>query len=406
MQIDGTLAPSYAPVREKLTQRFRREGSGFALVVYQGGEKVVSLSAGVQHPTCTPFTVDTQVMAFSVTKGVLATLAHVLVDQGVLDYDTPIAHCWPKFQQSGKDTLTLRHVLCHESGLYSVRDLIDDPEALMDWDYMIRKLTRAAPLHKPGKANAYHAITYEYLLGHIIELAAGQSIPHLVKSLLAEPLGVPGLVFGREGVDPLHCSDLVMRSGHVLPFQRQSVRRRLLMKLLRSSFKLTPATFEDFDRAFWLQGMEQVHLNDPTWGAAPIWSANGFFSAEALAKLFAFLVSGPQMGQPFLSEKTLREATRVHNTSLGRVIPIPLNWRLGYHRTFGSLHLRDAFGHWGLGGSSVWCDPQRNLAVAFVTNRTDITGFGPFLALNRIIVKCADLHLAPKSVLHQHAVGQ
>lgn len=117
MRIDGTTAPSYAPVREKLEQRLPEVDSGFALVIYQNGQQVVSLSGGVQCPDHAPFTVDTQVMAFSVTKGVLATLTHVLVDQGVLDYDTPIAHYWPKFQQSGKDALTLRHVLCHESGL-------------------------------------------------------------------------------------------------------------------------------------------------------------------------------------------------------------------------------------------------------------------------------------------------
>lgn len=404
MQVRGTVAPSYAPVLEKLEQRFCRTDSGCALVVYQAGQKVVSASAGVQVPDQKPFTVDTQVMAFSVTKGVLATLAHVLVDQGVLDYDQPVAHYWPGFQQSGKDTLTLRHILCHESGLFSVRDLIDDAEALMDWDYMVQKLTRAAPLHRPGHTHAYHAITFGYLLGHVIELAAGQSIPALVQSLLAEPLGEPGLAFGRDRVDLNHCSDLVMRSGHVIPFQRQSVRRRLALKLLSSSFRLTPASFEDFDRAFWLRGMEQVQLNDPSWGAAPVWSANGFFSANALAKLFAVLVSSQAMGCELMSAQTWRTATEVQNTSLGRVIPLPLNWRLGYHRTFGSLHLRDAFGHWGLGGSSVWVDPNRQLAVAFVTNRTEISGFGQFMALNRLLVKCADHHGVPGATLGR-AVG-
>lgn len=404
MQVRGTAAPSYAPVLEKLEQRFCRTDSGCALVVYQAGQKVVSASTGVQCPDQHPFTVDTQVMAFSVTKGVLATLAHVLVDQGVLEYDQPISRYWPMFQQSGKDTMTLRHVLCHESGLYSVRDLIDDADALMDWDYMTQKITRAAPLHRPGQTHAYHAITYGYILGHIIELATGQSIPELVDTLLAQPLGEPGLVFGRDRVDHAHCSDLVMRSGHVIPFQRQSVRRRLALKLLRSSFRFTPTSFEDFDRAFWLRGMEHVQLNDPSWGAAPVWSANGFFSANALAKLFAVLVSRETMGCSLMSDATWREATQVQNTSLGRVIPLPLNWRLGYHRTFGSLALRDAFGHWGLGGSSVWVDPKRELSVAYVTNRTEISGFGQFMALNRLLVKCADQHVVPGPTLSR-AVG-
>jgi hypothetical protein len=58
----------------------------------------------------------------------LATLAHILVSEGFLEYDKPIATYWPEFAQNGKEQMTLRHVIsitlsCKESWL-SRRDHI------------------------------------------------------------------------------------------------------------------------------------------------------------------------------------------------------------------------------------------------------------------------------------------
>ena len=42
-----------------------------------------------------------------------------------------------------------------------------------------------------------------------------------------------------------------------------------------------------------------------------------------------------------------------------------MHWRLGYHRGFAiGANTRNAFGHYGFGGSGALCDPNRQLAVA------------------------------------------
>ena len=59
--------------------------------------------------------------SFSTTKGVASTVLHVLVDRGLVDYDRCVADYWPEFAQAGKERITVRHILAHQSGLHHIR---------------------------------------------------------------------------------------------------------------------------------------------------------------------------------------------------------------------------------------------------------------------------------------------
>ena len=54
---------------------------------------------------------------FSAGKSVAAILIAIMVDQGHLQYDEPIASYWPAFAQNGKERIRLRDLMRHESGL-------------------------------------------------------------------------------------------------------------------------------------------------------------------------------------------------------------------------------------------------------------------------------------------------
>ena len=54
---------------------------------------------------------DTIVNVWSSTKGVVALAAHMLVDRGLLDLDTPVATYWPEFAAAGKETIPVRYLL-------------------------------------------------------------------------------------------------------------------------------------------------------------------------------------------------------------------------------------------------------------------------------------------------------
>ena len=92
--------------------------TGLQVAVYQHGELVVDAVAGVaDSSTGRPVTPGTPFYSASTGKGVTSTVAHVLVERGALDYDTPIVELWPEFGAHGKENATLRHVLTHTVGV-------------------------------------------------------------------------------------------------------------------------------------------------------------------------------------------------------------------------------------------------------------------------------------------------
>jgi CubicO group peptidase (beta-lactamase class C family) len=91
---------------------------GLQVAVYQHGRLVVDAVSGVADPaTGRPVASDTPFYVTSTAKGVASTVVHVLVERGVLEYDSPIVELWPEFGAHGKQAATLRHVLTHSVGV-------------------------------------------------------------------------------------------------------------------------------------------------------------------------------------------------------------------------------------------------------------------------------------------------
>ena len=89
-----------------------------------------------------------------------------------------------------------------------------------------------------------------------------------------------------------------------------------------------PVDLREAERALIPHGIDELDFNSPEFAAACIPSANGVFTARALAGLYAALAAGGEMdGVRLLSEKTLHRASRVQNTTLDRVIPFPMQDR-------------------------------------------------------------------------------
>ncbi len=119
----GTVDRAFQDLAEQFSrmQDARTDLGGAALVVYFQGQKVVDIWTGKKSAE-EAWQSNTPSVCYSTGKGVLATLAHILVSQGFLDYDTPVAKYWPEFAQNGKSQITLRHMLSHQSGLYDIRN--------------------------------------------------------------------------------------------------------------------------------------------------------------------------------------------------------------------------------------------------------------------------------------------
>jgi CubicO group peptidase (beta-lactamase class C family) len=368
--VSGTVDPAFATVAETAEAQLSARGGGGAVCVYHHGRPVVDIWGGARDRDGTPWRPDDLAMSFSTTKGVAAAALHVCVDRGLLDYDDPVAQHWPEFAQEGKEAVTVRQVLCHESGLHDVNSLLEAPEQLLDWDAMVDALARAKLAFEPGTVNAYHAVTFGYLVGELVRRTAGVSISEVVQRDLAEPLGLDGCYIGLPGdqlprVVRLFGGDQLLASEG--DGRSDSDRLRTLAELATAAgFEIYPELIEQ------ALGMAAVSalLNRPELLQAVAPAFNGCFTARSLARLYAALGAGGLLdGVRILSAETMARATETQNDRRDLVVVMRQYWRLGYHRVYTTAGtMREAFGHNGYGGSGAWADPSRGLSCAMTLN--------------------------------------
>lgn len=143
-----------------------------------------------------PLTVDTPLRIASNTKTFTAAAVLRLVEMGKLSLDDVISqHIDPEFNQLlsdryATDTITIRNLLNHSSGLYDHADERYLKDVLTRPDYQWSRLEQVQlyarkkyPVVPPSKSFIYSDTGY-ILLGDIIERLTGKSLGHAVRELL------------------------------------------------------------------------------------------------------------------------------------------------------------------------------------------------------------------------------
>lgn len=383
MEVRGYSHPDFRALREVVRWCAPTHGpGGAALAVYHRGELVADLASGTRNRSGDPFEPQTLALSMSTGKGVMATLLHQMVDRGFVDLDAPVAKYWPEFARNGKGGITIRQAASHRAGLYSIARMIDSAEEMFDWDHMIRVVEDMWPVHKPDTDFGYHAWTGGWIIGEVLQRVTSKRFPDLIKEYLADPLDLDGLYMGLPEHELPRVAEFLIPAipRRVLRGRPRGVRatvRRSAWTTVRWHSALGQAV-----DAMIPPGLGKV-LGDPRWLTSIIPSGNGVFNARSLARLYGALSLGGSIdGVRLLSAATLADATEDQNAPIGRVIPFPLRFKVGYMRPV-SLGLRlswnghvldvgvpnpQAFGHFGFGGSGAWADPERELGVAVVTN--------------------------------------
>src|SRR4051794_24414326 len=120
--VRGHARAAFRPAVESFAKLVTRGRGGGALVVRLRGETVVDLCTGWTDRAHTrPWKPETLALSFSTTKGIASTVIHRLAERGELAYDEPVATYWPEFAAGGKGRVTVRDLLTHRAGLWSVR---------------------------------------------------------------------------------------------------------------------------------------------------------------------------------------------------------------------------------------------------------------------------------------------
>ena len=300
---------------------------------------------------------------YSMSKPITVVSALMLVEQGRLVLDDPVAKYLPQFAQmqvgvpdadgegmhlvAAERPMTVQDLMRHSAGLtygffgkspvksaYLAAHLsADDPDSAL----FVDRLAKLPLAYQPGT-------TWDYgynidVLGRIVEVISGQSLLAFEKQNLLDPLGMPDTGFAVE--------DAARQDRIAEPFTAER------------NFG-ADANFNDPRHALHFQS-----------GGGGMVSTVGDY-----ARFLQMMLNGGTLdGRRYLSPAMVRAMT---SDQLGTVRPGPLYLPgPGYHFGLGVAVRVDAgvapylgsVGDWywnGAGGTSMWVDPAQDLAVVFM----------------------------------------
>jgi len=319
---------------------------GLQVAAYLDGELVIDAWAGVSDPAIgKPVDGDTLFVLSSTSKGVASTCMHLCVEQHKLSYDMPIAQVWPEFAAHGKGKATLRHALCHQTGVPQT-PVGYTAEWLPDWERMCRGIADLEPMFAPGARTAYHSLTFGYIVGEILRRVDGRRIGQFLADEICAPLAINGAYLGVPDSELHRVAVLVDAPAAPPEYQAGMVGEPAGCKVA-----------EVFNRREVLQ--------------ASVPGSGGAFSARGLARHYAMLAGfGALDGVRILPASRVATAIELQSFDRDEIYGICARRALGYRRgtDTGPLASPAAFGHVGGGGSFGYADPDRRLAIGFAKN--------------------------------------
>jgi CubicO group peptidase (beta-lactamase class C family)/beta-glucosidase-like glycosyl hydrolase len=282
-----------------------------------------------------------------------ATMA--LVEDGRLTLGGSVRRYVPQFRGEGKAFVSIRHLLTHTSGLPAGDWLYPLPSA----DAALARVIRTDLKVQPGTRMVYSDFGM-ILLSEAVARQAGQPLDRFVARRIFGPLGMQNTMY--------------------LPGPEQQ-------------FRTVPSATPERDRPYPIDAV--VHDGN-AYRLGGVTGHAGLFSTAWDLSIYAqTLLNGGAYGtRRVLQNGTVASWTRrqpnAETRTLGWDTPAPRS-------SAGSYFSSTAYGHTGFTGTSMWIDPQRELFVILLTNRTFSEG-----SQGRILqVRARVADLAAKAITDQ-----
>jgi len=295
----------------------------------------------------------------SLTKPIATTtMAMILYERGLLELDAPVAGILPEFATGSSDPrrcdVTFRLLLAHSSGLPAYEKLFLKARSR---DALLRAAFETPLTADPGTRAEYSDIGF-IVLGAALERLAEESLATFCQREIFGPLGMASTTFNppaelRAQIPPTADERLereqnsdVSRAGVPAPHGVPAAQ-------MRSTFRNRIIQGEVQDENAFVLGGVAGH-------------AGLFSTAEDVALVAEFMLQG---GAPIIRRETISLFTRRESSppgtsrTLGWDTPTPPS-QSGKH--FGQR----SYGHLGYTGTSLWIDPERQLSITLLTNRT------------------------------------
>jgi len=348
---------------------------GASLAIEYQGEMVVDLWGGHQDKAKTKlWQEDTIVNVFSVTKGVVATCAARLIEQGLLDIHQRVSHYWPEYGCNGKQDTKVIDLLCHRAGMFGFQEELPTNE-WRNWQKFTALLAAQAPFREPGASQGYHALTFGWLVGEVIRRIDGRSVGTYFSEEIAKPLGIDFKI-GVDESDLSRCADTLMlddKSTLSVLKLISYVPDVLLSKSLRGIKGAVKSG--DYSIAFAARGLDGGdEVNSAEWRLAEVPAANGHGTAASLAKLYGVMANGGERDNfRLLTPATIEQITSIHSKGPDTVLfGLPYHFGLGYMVNSPLTPIGSKprmFGHTGIGGEVTFGDLNNKLGFSFLNNR-------------------------------------
>ena len=354
-RIHGSVEAGFEPVQDAFAANFERFGEvGAACCVHLHGRRVVDLAGGVTAPGGTePYTPETLQMVWSSTKGVVAIAAHMLAQEGRLDFDAPVIKYWPEFGAEGKQDIPVRWLFSHKSGLAAIDQALG-LEDVIAWTPVVDALAVQRPLWQPGTAHGYHTFTYGWLAGEVMRRVSGASVGQLVADRIAKPLGIEFWIGLPE--------ELNDRVAPVLPPIPNDPPDPFVVRATDP----TSLTY----RSFTSPAIPPAAFNEYLFRSAEVPAGNGIGTARALSRIYAACI-GEVDGVRLLEPETLAQATRTQARGEDLVMGFETHYGTGFQLPFPFRPMagQGSFGHHGSGGSVGFANQELGFSFGYVMNQ-------------------------------------
>lgn len=363
-QVQGFVADGFEEIQKTFqTIISQAPESGAAVSIWNKGKNVVNLWGGLANKDSkTLWKEDTKVVVFSCTKGLMSLAIAKLYQENKIDYSDLVSKYWPEYALAGKEKTTVRDLVAHRAGVPFFKDDIKLEQAI-DWNYMVSKIEKEAPMWEPTTAYAYHAITHGWLTGEIIRRITGMSPGEYLAKEISSPLnsdtwlGLPAVLEGKVAVSypslglSSFFNDLKKENTHPGNF------------LIRSL---------DLGGAFPVDlAGPDVGFNTPAVHQAQIPGAGGISTAHGISKIWSSTVHETD-GVRLLSDETVDFVTKVQSEGKPFTDLEPPYGKFGMGFQLDSpargYLTSSSFGHDGAGGQCAFADPVNKIGFAFVTS--------------------------------------
>ena len=326
---DERFARGFSILQQAMAER---AFPGAAVSVLHRGKLVALKGLGrfTYEPGSPAVQADTIFDLASVSKVVGTTpMAMLLYERGQLDLEAPVSSLLPEFagDDPRREEVTVRMLLAHSSGLPAYERLFESARTREELIHAALTMPLTAD---PGTRAEYSDIGF-IILGELLSRLADESLDRFCQREVFGPLGM---------AHTCYCPPPAWRSQIPPTVDDRTFRRRVV------------------------QG--EVHDENASVMGGVAGHAGVFAPAADLALFAHAMLNG---GRPVLRPETVALFTRRQLSPPGT--SRALGWDTPSQPSQSGGHLsQTAFGHLGYTGTSLWIDPELQLAITLLTNRT------------------------------------